>query len=52
VGVVNEVGDDRFYEVLREPGDRGRTCGRCVQGSSIEQRLDSGLTAVPELHYE
>ena len=24
-GVVNKVGDDNFHELLREPGDWGRT---------------------------
>jgi hypothetical protein len=48
-GVVNEVGDDRFHEVLRELGDWGRTCGRCIQGTSAEQPLDSGLAPVPQL---
>jgi len=41
-GVVNEVGNDHFDEVLREFCDWGRAIRRCLWGTSVEQPLDFG----------
>ena len=51
-GVVNEVGDNCFHKVLREPGDWRRMWGRCLQRISGEVPLDFGLASVPELFGE
>jgi len=51
--VVNEVGDNHFYELLWELGDSGRTFCRCIWGTSIEkpeeEPLDFGFGSVPNL---
>ena len=47
--VVNEVGEDRFDKILRELGDWGWSCSRCLRGISTEQPLDFCCGSVPQL---
>lgn len=51
--VVDKVGDDDFYEVLRKPGDWRRKSGAFLLGIpwSIPEgkSLDFGLVSVPDL---
>jgi len=47
--IVNEVGDNHFYELLWELGDWARACGRGLWGGSIEQPPDFGYGPVPNL---
>jgi len=46
--VVDEAGDNHFYDVLWEFGNWGRKFGRCLRVASVEQPFDFGYGSVPK----
>ena len=47
--VVDEVGDDRFDDILWDLGDWGRLDNRWLLSTFAEQSLDLGGSSVPKL---